>query len=125
MLATLEDFAVNHRLRTRKDGCGDYVIPGENQHQIFDNGDGRLGVLLMFDTVGKWNNRRKLMTAAGFESRQDAETEGTCLFDPTDRAQAKLAIKLTGARAKRVLSPEKAKALAERLKAAREAKLAA
>ena len=44
--------------------------------------------------------------------RQNGDSEGSLSFDPSNREQAKLAIKIAGARPKRVLSPEhKAKLL--------------
>jgi hypothetical protein len=73
----------------------------------------------MFDTPGKWTNAKKKLTAAGFTIRQNAETEGMALFDPEDKAQARFAFKITGARIRRQLSPEKRQALVERLQAAR------
>ena len=122
MESVIEKFAETHRLRVRRDECGDPVILGRKQHQIFDHGDGRLGVLLVFSSPKKWNNRRKLMTAAGFHLRQDARTEGTALFNPEDQAQSKLAIKLTGVRTK--LTPEQKKARSARLEAYRRGKAA-
>lgn len=122
MESVIERFAETHRLRIRKDKCGDPVILGKKGHQIFDNGDGRLGVLFVFSSPKRWNNRRKLMTLAGFQPRQDAHTEGTALFNPGDQAQSKLAIKLTGVRTR--LTPEQAKARSARLEAYRRGKAA-
>src|ERR1700758_3198729 len=110
MESVIEKFAETHRLRVSKDECGDPVIRGRKRHQIFDNGDGRLGVLLVFSSPKKWNNCRKLVTAAGFQSRQDASTEGTALFNPGDDEQSKLAIKITGVRPKLALTTEQKKA---------------
>jgi hypothetical protein len=122
MESVIERFAETHHLRVRKDECGDPVIPGRKGHQIFDNGDGRLGVLLVFSYPKKWNNRRKLMTAAGFQSRQDGSTEGTALFNPEDHEQSKLAIKIISA--KLDLTPEQKKARSARLEAYRRGKAA-
>jgi len=124
MKSVIEKFADTHRLRVCGDECGDTVVPGRKRHQIFDNCDGRLGVLLMFDCSKEWNKHRKFLTAAGFELRQDAHTEGTALFNPGDQAQSKLAIKMTGVRAKVVLTPEQAKARSARLEAYRSGKAA-
>ena len=124
MESVIEKFAESHRLRVSKDECGDPVISGRKRHQIFDNGDGRLGVLLVFSSPKKWNKRRKLMTAAGFEPRQDARTEGTALFNPGDQAQSKLAMKLAGARPKLALTPEEKRARFARLEAYRRGKAA-
>jgi hypothetical protein len=124
MESVIERFAETHHLRVRKDECGDPVISGRKRHQIFDNGDGRLGVLLVFGSPKKWNNRRKLMTAAGFHLRQDARTEGTALFNPEDQAQSKLAMKITCARPKLALTPEQKRARSARLEAYRRGKAA-
>jgi hypothetical protein len=124
MESVIERFAETHHLRVRKDGCGDLVISGRSRHQIFDNGDGRLGVLLVFSSPKKWNNRRKLMTAAGFEPRQDARTEGTALFNPEDHEQSELAMKIIGARPKLALTPEQKRARSARLEAYRRGKAA-
>jgi hypothetical protein len=65
-------------------------------------------------TAGKWNNRKKTAQASEFTLTQDGDTEGTLLFDPEDAKQAKLAIRLVGAREKATLSPERLAALQER-----------
>ena len=124
MESVIEKFAEKHRLRVSNDECGDLVISGSKRHQIFDNGDGRLGVLLVFSSPKKWNNRRKLMTAAGFEPRQDARTEGTALFNPGDHEQSELAMKIIGARPKLALTPEQKRARSARLEAYRRGKAA-
>jgi hypothetical protein len=53
-----------------------------------------------------------------------ADTEGTALFNPEDKAQARFAFKITGARIRRQLSPEKREELAKRLQTARAQKAA-
>jgi hypothetical protein len=141
----IEKFAESHRLHARKNECGEQVILGrmwKNQpksrtygHHIFDNGDNRLGIVLMFDSPAKWTFAQKKLEAAGFTIRQhgissggfpkfDRFGEGVALFESGNRAQSKLAITLTGARAKRVMTPDQVKCLSERLKAARQAKAA-
>lgn len=122
----IDQFAVTHHARVRKDECGEPIINGKPQpkpgrmygHHINEHGDGRFGVMLMFDSARKWNNAKKTLTASGFTIKQNAETEGTVLFDPQNKAQAKLAMKITGARIRRQLTPEKREALVVRLKAA-------
>jgi len=64
------------------------------------------------------------VTAAGFQSRQDASTEGTALFNPGDHEQSKLAIKITGIRPKLALTPEQKKGRSARLEAYRRGKAA-
>jgi hypothetical protein len=61
----------------------------------------------------RWSGIRKKCLAAGMILRQNAEDEGALSFDPNNRQQLRLAIKLSGARPKRQLSPEhRAKLLA-------------
>jgi len=113
---TLEQFADNYRLKVRRDSCGDAIIPGkprnaarlEDRSHIFENGDGRLGVCLRCLTPGKWTYAKQRLTKAGFEVLQDGDTEGTLLFDPSDRPQAKAAIREAGIKARRILTPEHA-----------------
>jgi hypothetical protein len=115
-------FAGQHRLRTRKDECGDLIITGRRgtMHHIFDNGDGRLGICLMFDGhPAKWTYAKQKAAAAGLTVRQDGYGEGTMLFDPSVPKQSRMALKLTGARIKRVLTADQRETLAERLRAAR------
>src|SRR5437879_12656148 len=103
---TVEQFAQTYHGRTRRDECGETIIPGKlwkaqpkvgrmYGHQIYEHGDGRFGVLLMFDTPGKWTNAKKKLRAAGCTVRQNGETEGTALFDPEDKTQARFALKIT------------------------------
>jgi excisionase family DNA binding protein len=147
---SLEKFAETYRIRIRKDECGEPVIFGrlwKNQpipkfgphrpaseyhygHQIFDNGDGRLAVLLMFESPAKWTFAERKLVAAGFTVKQsgiskgippffDRHGEDVVLFDPTNKKQAKLALRISGARIKRVLTPEQKNVLATRLAEAR------
>ena len=124
----LEEFATKYRLRTRRDSCGEPIIPGkprkalrpEDRSHIYDNGDGRFGLTLIMGTAKKWNSRRKQAQAAGFEVAQNGDAEGSLLFDPGNSAQAKLAIKLAGVRERRPASPAQVAALARaRLRSAK------
>lgn len=138
----IKSFAESHRVKIRQDSCGDLVISGK-QHtddmpvqieycsHIFDCEDGHhLGVCLMFAPSGdgksgksaKWVNARKKLIAAGFTIHQDGDAEGIALFDPSNNAQAKLALRLAGVKTRRQLAPEEAAAVAARLAAARAAK---
>jgi hypothetical protein len=130
----IDQFAVTHHARVRKDECGEPIINGRlwkqqpkpgrmYGHHIYEHGDGRFGVMLMFDSARKWNNAKKTLTASDFTIKQNAETEGTALFDPENKAQAKLAMKITGARIRRQLSPEKREVLSKRLAAYREQRM--
>jgi hypothetical protein len=118
---TVQDFATQNRLTTKKDSCGEIVIPGrprnaaraEDRCRIFEYGSGKFGICLLMGTVGKWNNRKKAALGTGFTLGQDGDSEGTLLFDPQDAKQAKLAIKLVGAKEKRRVTPEQLKRLAK------------
>ena len=113
----IKEFAEQHKLTAKTDSCGETVIPGnprdakrvEDRPHIFDNGDGRLGVCYL-DTgpapsVAKYRNAQRKMLAAGFVQNQSGDAEGTLLFDPANKEQSKLAIKVVKARPNRQLSP--------------------
>jgi hypothetical protein len=130
-LMTIRDFAEIFRVRVRRDGCGDEIIPGtlraekiaghsEYLSHIYGHGDGRLGVLLMFKTKRRWGNARRKLAGAEFEIRQDGDTEGTALFDPSNAAQAGLALKLARIRRRPELTQEQRQKLLDRLANARE-----
>ncbi len=125
---TIEQFAQKHHARTR-DESGETYIPGtpwpdgRYGHQIYEHGNGRLALLLMFPVDGgsksaKWVNARKKLLNAGFTIKQDGDAEGVMLFNPEDKTQARLALKLAGIRT-RQLSAERKAALALQLAAAR------
>ncbi len=79
---TIEQFADKYHARTRKEECGDTYIPGapwadgRYGHQIYEHGEGRFGLLLMFPVEGheaggpgkaaKWSHARKKLINAGF-----------------------------------------------------------
>jgi hypothetical protein len=113
-MMTLKEFSLAHRLRIKIDGCGDSVIPGrataggsriEDRGHVYDLGDGRFGVCLLFATARKFGHAAKLVAAAGFTPRQIGQSEGVFLFDPTDSAQASAALKACGIKKRRIPSP--------------------
>ena len=148
-------FAEQHHVRVQRDEGGDTVILGtiwkkqpvtpynlnrnpermaklDYGHRIYDYGDGRFGLLLMFEMdndheIGgsgrsaKWANAKKKLVDAGI-IRQEGDAEGITLFDPENKAQSRLALKLAGIRVKRQLTEDQRKALANRLVVARENK---
>ena len=63
-------------------------------------------------TSRRWSYAKKKLAAAHFTIRQDADMEGTALFDPANRAQARLALKLAGVRRKRAVSAAERQRLA-------------
>jgi hypothetical protein len=71
--------------------------------------------------------RRRRALEAGFAIKWKGDAETILYFDPSNQAQAALAIELVGARRRKVinLTPDKRQALADRLAVARAAKKAA
>lgn len=145
---TLENFATKYDVKIRRDECGDETIfgrPWKKQpvprftahrsdcdyhygHQIYDNGDGRFGLMLMFDRPAKWTYAEAKLQAAGFTIKQSGASngvppkydrfgEGIALFDPANEAQARLALKLANVRFRRHLNltPEQREAIRRRL----------
>lgn len=103
---TLQEFSQRYGCaRPKRDSSGDEVIPGWQEandmpsrpdygHHIYDNGNGMFGVCLMFLNRLSWTTVKRKLEAAGFTVRQDGDTEGTALFNPTDGRQARLALSL-------------------------------
>lgn len=96
-------FAAEHRLNPRSDVDGTTVIFGR-RGQIFEYCNGRLGVLLQPGRASVWPRTRKKLIDAGFEIVQNGDREGTALFDPANSDQARLAIRVAGAKKKRKAS---------------------
>jgi hypothetical protein len=92
---TLVEFADQYRARTRQNECGETIIPGKLWKE--QPKDGRLTFPVDNDKeIGgsgksaKWVNARKKLVAAGFTIRQNGDAEeGTALFNPEDKAQAR------------------------------------
>ena len=109
-------FAEMYRVRTRRDDCGELVIPGSRGH-VYEHDAGHLGVMLLFSTARRWNFMKRKLMNAGFRLKQNATTEGSLLFDPTNDEQARLALSLVRARFRRKVSQKQLAHLA-RLNAA-------
>ena len=120
----LTKFAKQHRLKTRKDVCVEIIIPGRTG-QIYEYGEGLLAVMFMTalprdqwsdpptedEMWGKWQpktwgNHKRAATAIGMTVVQNGDSEGALAFDPKNREQAKLAIRVARVRPKRQVSPE-------------------
>lgn len=111
----LNTFAEDQKLKTRRDECGELIIPGK-QGQLYEYSSEKLGVMFMppktkDEPWGKWtprtwNNFKRSALSVGMSVLQNGDSEGCLAFDPNDRAQVKLAIKIAGARVKKQLSPE-------------------
>ena len=124
----IEQFAEQHRLRTRRDECNDTIIPGR-VGQIYDNGAGRRGVMYMPDPDGnrdpspkRWNNRKRKLTAAGCQIKNDGDGEGIALFDPDNAVQVRLAIQVAGIKRIRMSAPPSPAQVASRLLFSRRAR---
>ena len=101
-METLTRFAEERRLKLRRDQGGEKVLFGKHG-EIYEHTDGLLGILIM-PTNGQvrlWANARRRFEAAGCQIWQDGDTEGIALFDPQERAQARLAIRLAGIKRRR------------------------
>lgn len=121
---TIKEFAAKHKVRIKFDEIVDPIVIAK-YGQIYEYGNGQFGVMFLTNSVGKWNNRRKECERAGMKLIQDGDTEGTLLFNPEDKVQAKTAIRTVGARVKRELNPEARKVAIENAARARQAKNAA
>jgi hypothetical protein len=86
------------------------VICGQAGCHLYQYSDSELGLMMLSDGEDvhprRWSGIRKKCLAAGMILRQNAEDEGALSFNPNDRQQARLAIKVAGVRPKRQLSPE-------------------
>ena len=100
----LKQFSKRHRLKLRRDECGDYFIGGK-WGQVYEYDPERLAVLFLGDTKRLWHAAKKKLTAARFRLMQDCDTEGTATFDPADTEQCRLAIQVIRAKPRRVLTP--------------------
>jgi hypothetical protein len=112
---TVKDFATQHKVRIKLDEDGEAIVLAKHG-QIYGYSAHKFGVMFLFKTAMKWNNRRRECEAAGMTVIQDGDTEGCLLFDPENANQAKTAIRLVGAYRKVNLTPEQRQERAERLK---------
>ena len=117
-----EQFCERFRLRLKRDRCGDQIIPGKFGH-LYEHGPGVFGLVLeapadstRLDRMLRSRKRKAL--AAGFVLHQEGDAEAILLFDPANPRQARLAVRLVGAKLKRVAST----AQLEALRMAREAR---
>ena len=121
---TIQEFAAKYRLKTRHitvfKGEQVYDIPGKHG-EIYEGDEEFLGVLFAppskTDKCGRWCPRKwgkvkRAGLAVGMILRQNGDSEGCLLFEPTNQVQSKLAIKISGVRRKRAVSPESAARLA-------------
>ena len=114
---TINDFATQHRLKTKHDkGDDTTIIPGK-AGQLYEYSDEEFAVMYILPATKParprvWNRMRDLCAAAGMVLRQKGDAEGAISFNPENGEQVQLAIKLAGVKRKRQMS-EKQKAVAE------------
>jgi hypothetical protein len=108
----IQEFASQYRVRVKRDVCQDPIIPGKRQSHAYPHSGEQFGLCLMLASARAWCAAKRKLTAAGFTIRQDAETEGIALFDPSNAEQARLALRLAGVKKRRIASPGQLAALA-------------
>jgi len=101
----MKAFGAAQRLRVRRDEDGSHIIGGRYGH-IWDHGAGLLAVTLLDLTPRKWTHRKRLCLEVEMEIQQAGDFEGTCLFDPEDSEQVRVALRVAGVKKRRQLSPE-------------------
>ena len=102
---TIEQFAAQHNLNTRWDDCNNPTIPDKVGH-IFEGYSGvLLGVYVSAVSPRAWTYAKRKLTAAGMRIKQDGDVEGVLTFDPANRSQARLALKVAGIKTKRKVAP--------------------
>jgi len=104
----LNEFAQKHSLRVKRSREDDTDNIIGKLGEIYQYSDSELALMLCGGPggTGRWARVRSKCFAVGMTLRQNGDDEGALSFDPADCNQAALAIKFTGARPKRHLSPE-------------------
>jgi hypothetical protein len=113
--ATFAAIADRYRLRIRWYACGDPIAPGKFGH-LYEHDQEVFGLVLEDATTGpSWvrtlRSRRRRALAGGFHLHQEAEAESVLLFDASDAKQARLALRLVGAKRRRIPSAAQLEAL--------------
>lgn len=121
LTVTVAEFSTQHRVRAKRDRCGDPVLAGRYGH-LYAHGDGWFGMVLETPADStrldkKLRSRKRRAIVAGFRVHQEGDCEAILLFDPNDPEQARRAIRLVGAKRKRVATPRQ-RAVLERARAA-------
>lgn len=105
----LREFAQKHSLRVKR-SCQDDTdnIVGKFG-EIYDYGDGTLGVMVIPDPPrrGLWVRSRKKFAQVGMTITQNGDQEGAAVFDPSNHQQAQGAIEAIRAKKAWKLSPER------------------
>jgi hypothetical protein len=120
----LSTFSQQYRLNVKRDVDGTDIVLGKLGH-VYEHSDTQLAILFMPSTprARLWSLTKIKGLASGMVLRQNADGEGTLLFDADNPAQSRLAIGLVRARPKRILTDEQRSRLLERLSVARQSTL--
>jgi hypothetical protein len=106
---SISDFALQYRLRKLKaDDCGDLNISG-NRGDIYeyDGENGLFAATILYAPCGKhWSKYSQAAKTLGWLIVQSGDDEGTFLFNPSNHAQAELAIEAVRAPRKRQCNRE-------------------
>ncbi len=100
----IQAFANRYRLRAKRHEDGELIITGKVGH-IYEHDESTLSLMFLPDRPRLWANARRKLEAVGFVIWQDGDHEGSALFDPTNKAQARLALRVVGIKRKRRASP--------------------
>ncbi len=105
----LEEFAKKHSLRIKRSSQDDTDNIEGKYGEIYDYGDGTLGVMVMPDPPrrGLWVRSREKFVQIGMSIVQNGDQEGSAVFDPASREQSQAAIEAIQAKKVRKLSPER------------------
>ena len=106
----IEEFSKKYRLKVKRAEDGEPVIPGKFGF-VYQHDAETLGLLFMPDSPRRWSHARRKLEAAGLTIWQNGDEEGSALFDPTDTAQARIALKVVGVKRKRRASLAQLEAL--------------
>ena len=106
----IKSLAEKYGLRVKRDDCGESFTPCK-RGQIYEYGSGLFGVMVFgAHASGRaWSSVKRLLTAAEFTLHQDGDSEGSLLFNGSNEAQCREAIRVMGAYRRRPHSPENLK----------------
>jgi hypothetical protein len=112
---SIQEFATKYRLKITADQCGELIVRSElgkdaNISDYSDEQNDGLAMCWITDEknarTGLWNRTKVKCLAAGMRLHQEGDAEGIFVFNLADPLQARLAIKMVKARAKRKMTPE-------------------
>ena len=100
----IQAFANRYHLRVKRHEDGEPIISGKLGH-IYEHDESTLGLMFMPKRPRLWSHAKRKLEAVDFTIWQDGDEEGSALFDPTNKAQARLALRVVGIKRKRRASP--------------------